>query len=66
MPTVIGIFGIVCGLVFIFAKDALWKYYEYYHRAGGIVNYERTPEWEFGKTIAGIAMIILSLVSLSY
>jgi hypothetical protein len=46
------------------AKDWLWDRHESTMRARGIVNLERTPEWDTQQNITGGAMIFFALLFL--
>ena len=67
MAIIISIFLIIMGLVFIFDKDFVWKLQEYSNRVRGIVNSQRTPEWELSATIVGIfGMVVGGLIFVAY
>ncbi len=51
------------GIMF-FAKDWLWDRHEAAMRGRGIVNLERTPEWENQQNISGIALIFFAILIL--
>ena len=50
------------GLLRFVAKDWLWDRHETLMRARGIVNLERTPEWDQQQNLMGAALIILAVV----
>jgi hypothetical protein len=50
------------GLLRFVAKDWLWDRHETLMRARGLVNLERTPEWENQQNLLGIAMIVIAVV----
>ena len=52
----------VMGIVFLVGKDWLWDRHETTMRARGIVNLERTPEWEQQQNLLGGAMIVVAVV----
>jgi hypothetical protein len=56
------VFFVGMGLAFLFAKDWLWDRHEGNLRTRGLVNLERTPEWESQQTLMGIAMIVCAVV----
>lgn len=52
------------GVLHFFAKDWLWERHESNLRARGIVNLERTPEWDTQQHVTGGVMIVLALLLL--
>ena len=52
------------GLLHFVAKDWLWDRHEATLRARGIVNTERTPEWENQQNLTGGAMLVVALLVL--
>jgi hypothetical protein len=54
----LGGFGVLCFV----AKDWLWDRHEGQMRARGVVNLERTPEWENQQNLMGAGMIVVALV----
>jgi hypothetical protein len=50
------------GLLRLVAKDWLWDRHETLMRARGLVNLERTPEWENQQNLLGLAMLIVAAV----
>jgi hypothetical protein len=61
----LGGFVILCligvGVTF-FARDWQWERHEANMRAQGIVNVERTPEWDNQQNMLGVILIIGAIV----
>lgn len=64
MNVFMGMLGIGSGLVFIFAKDFAWELTNHFNKTRGIVDAQRTPEWEDGATMAGVILIIFGVFAL--
>jgi hypothetical protein len=57
----IAIFLFGFGAINLFFKDIAWELQERANRNRGIVDSERTPQWETQATITGIGVIIFSI-----
>jgi hypothetical protein len=67
MVIILSIVVIIMGLGCIFAKDFMWELQDHSNRARGIVNSQRTPEWESGMTFIGaLAILVGTVVFLGY
>ena len=53
---------LLLGLLQIFGKDWVWDRHEANMRARGVVNLERTPEWETRQNALGGVLIVIALV----
>ena len=62
MAIILAILFIALGLGCIFARDFLWKLQDYSTRSVGIVDSQRTPEWELGVTIVGLISMVIGMI----
>jgi hypothetical protein len=56
------LFFLGMGALMVFQKDIVWDLTEWNHRRQGIVETERTPEWEASQTLWGAILMILGAV----
>lgn len=61
----LGLFFILLGLSMLMARDLHWRLHAWGKRTEGVVQVERTPEWDTMQTFSGTLMILFGFVVLA-
>jgi hypothetical protein len=61
-----GLSLLIGGMLCLFRKDIVWRFYSWNMRSRGIKNIERTSEWDLRFTIIGITVSIVGVISILY